>query len=89
MNKKEVVVKISRDAGISSSQAEKAFISFIQGIKDALKKGKRVTFSGFGSFEVRHRKASKGRNPRTGKPIVIPSAKKVKFIPSKSFNAYL
>jgi len=86
LNKKEIIGKMSRDAGITVLQARKAFNSLIQGIKSSLKKGKRVTFSGFGSFEVKMRNERKGRNPKTGEPIHIPSKRRIKFIPSKSFK---
>ena len=86
MNKKEITSKMSREAGITWLQAEKAFRSMIEGIKDSLKKGERVTFSGFGSFEVKKRKARQGRDPRTGEIISIPNKKRIKFNPSKSFK---
>jgi len=86
VNKKEIANKMSKDAGISFIQAEKAFNSMIEGIKNSLKKGERVTFSGFGSFEVKKRKARTGRNPKTGEVISIPKKKRVKFNPSKSFK---
>ena len=89
MNKKEITMTMAQDAGITYLQAEKAFNSMIQGIKASLKKGKRVTFSGFGSFEVKARKARKGRNPKTGDVITIPKKKRIKFNPSKSFKDYL
>lgn len=85
MNKKEITAKMSRDAGITLLQAEKAFTSMIGGMKSSLKKGKRVTFSGFGSLEVISRKARKGRNPKTGETIKIPKKRKIKFNPSRSF----
>ncbi len=77
---------MARDTGITLLQAEKAFSSLIEGIKESLKNGKRVTFSGFGSFEVKKTKARKGRNPKTGEPISIPGKKKIKFNPSRSFK---
>jgi DNA-binding protein HU-beta len=89
LNKKEIAMKMAKDAGITFLQAEKAFSSMIGGIKTSLKKGKRVTFSGFGSFEVKTRKARKGRNPKTGAAISIPKKKRVKFNPSKSFKESL
>lgn len=89
MTKKEITTKMSKDAGITSLQAQKAFHSLTEGIKSSLKKGKRVTFSGFGSFEVKSRKARKGRNPRTGETISIPTKKTVKFTPSKSLREAL
>lgn len=86
MNKKDIAAKISRDAGISYLQAEKAFNAMIEGIKDSLEKGKRVTFSGFGSFEIKKSKERKGRNPKTGEEISIPKKKRVKFNPSKKLK---
>lgn len=86
MNKKEIAMKMAKDAGTTFLQAEKAFNSMIEGIKASLKKGKRVTFSGFGSFEVKTRKARKGRNPKTGAVINVPKKKRIKFNPSKSFK---
>lgn len=89
MTKKEITAKMSKDAGITSLQAQKAFYSLTEGIKSSLKKGKRVTFSGFGSFEIKSRKARKGRNPRTGETISVPKKKTVKFTPSKSLKEAL
>ena len=86
MNKKEITAKMAKDAGITLFQAEKAFTSMIEGIKSSLKKGKRVTFSGFGSLEVISRKARKGRNPKTGEIIKIPKKNKIKFNSSRSFQ---
>ena len=83
MNKKQITHKMSKDAGITALQAEKAFQSLFKGITNALKKGERVTFSGFGSFEIRRRKARKGRNPKTGQSIQIPHKNRIKFNPSK------
>ncbi len=89
MNKKEITLKMSRDAGITLLQAQKAFHSMLEGMKGSLKKGERITVSGFGSFELIKRKARQGRNPRTGQTISIPSKKNVRFIPSRSFKESL
>jgi DNA-binding protein HU-beta len=86
VNKKDIAAKISRDAGISYLQAEKAFNAMIEGIKNSLEKGKRVTFSGFGSFEIKKSKARKGRNPKTGEEISVPKKRRVKFNPSKKLK---
>lgn len=89
MNKKEITLKMAKDAGITIQQARKAFNSFVAGVKKSLKKGERVTFSGFGSFQVRVRKARKGRNPKTGEEIMIPKKKRVKFNMSKTLKKTL
>jgi DNA-binding protein HU-beta len=83
VNKKQMTHKISRDAGITALQAEKAYQSMLLGMTDALAQGERVTFSGFGSFEIKKRKARQGRNPKTGEKLRIPQKKRVKFNPSR------
>ena len=83
MNKKEITAQMSKDAGITSPQADKAFRSLMEGIKNSLKKGERAAFSGFGSFEIKMGKKRKARNPTTGKLIAIPEKKRIKFKPGK------
>lgn len=89
MNKKEIIIRMAKDSGITALQAAKAFSSMMEGIRTSLKKGEKVTFSGFGSFEIKERKARKGRNPRTGAEVAIPPKKRVKFNPSKGLKAAL
>ncbi|MEW5902233.1 MAG: HU family DNA-binding protein [Acidobacteriota bacterium] len=86
MNKKEIIARMSKDAGVTALQAAKAFSAMMEGIKGTLRAGGKVTFSGFGSFEVKERKARKGRNPKTGAEVAIPPRKRVKFNPSKSLK---
>jgi DNA-binding protein HU-beta len=77
---------MSKDAGITYLQADKAFKTMMETIKKSLRMGKRVTLSGFGSFEVKSSKARKGRNPLTGETIFIPQKKRIKFTPSQSYK---
>ena len=48
--------------------------------------GERVQSIGFGTFEVRDRKARKGRNPQTGEEIDIPAAKVPAFKAGKGLR---
>ncbi len=47
-----------------------------------LKKEKRFSVPGFGTFTIRKRKARKGRNPRTGEEIKIKASKTIAFKPA-------
>lgn len=89
MNKKETISRMAKDSGITYLQASKAFSSLIEGIKGSLREGEKVTFSRFGSFDVKERKARKGRNPKTGAQVAIPPKKRIKFTPSKSLKVSL
>jgi DNA-binding protein HU-beta len=77
---------MANDAETSKAVAEKALNSFIDGVKKTLKKGKKVTLVGFGTFSISKRKARKGRNPRTGETITIKAAKVPKFTAGKALK---
>ena len=55
-------------------------------IAKAVKKDKRFTYPGFGTWTMKKRKARKGRNPQTGAEITIPATKTVTFKPSPSLK---
>ena len=42
-------------------------------------KSNKVTFPGFGSFEIRERAARMGRNPKSGEPMEIKASKSPAF----------
>ncbi len=71
MNKKDLVAKIASDARLTRSQAASALDAIVAGIQSSLVKGDRVTISGFGTFDVSHRKARMVRNPRNGAAMEI------------------
>ena len=89
MNKTALIGKISDDAGISKTAASNAVDSLIQSITGSLKKGQRVTLSGFGTFAVSKRKARTGRNPQTGEPIAIKAKRAVRFKAGKQLEETL
>ena len=60
----------------SKKAAGEAVDAMIAAIQKSLKKGNSVTLVGFGTFDVKKRKARTGRNPQTGKALKI-AAKKV------------
>ena len=90
MKKADMISRMAEGAGITKAQAEKAMDGLLEAIKEGLKDGGKVMFTGFGTFSLAAREARKGRNPRTGEVIDIPAYKAVKFTPSeglkKEFN---
>jgi DNA-binding protein HU-beta len=87
MTKAELVAQMAKAAGSSKSSADRAMNAFVVAVFDSLRKGRRVTISGFGTFCVNKRAARNGRDPRTGKEIAIPSAKVPRFKPSRSLKS--
>jgi DNA-binding protein HU-beta len=86
MTKAELVANMAKAAGASKSSADRAMNAFVSAIFESLRRGRRVTISGFGTFCVGKRAARNGRNPRTGKEITIPSARVPRFKPSRSLK---
>ena len=79
MTKAELIAQMAKDADISKAAAGRAYDSFFDNVTKTIKKKKKITFVGFGTFSVVRRKARKGRNPRTGETIKIKASKTVKF----------
>lgn len=86
MTKADLVAIMAKTAGGSKTAAEKAVNAMVGGIIESLRRGRRVTISGFGTFVVARRAARNGRDPRTGKAIKIPPAKVPRFRPSRSLK---
>jgi len=86
MTKAELVEAIRAGAGIGKGQAEKAVEAFQNAVTKSLKKGDKLTLTGFGTFGVSNRKARMGRNPQTGETIKIKAAKVPKFTPGKALK---
>jgi DNA-binding protein HU-beta len=79
MTKAELVERMAKDTKISKRAAETALNSFMASVRDSLRKGKRVSLVGFGTFAVGRRAARNGRNPQTGETIKIKATKVPKF----------
>jgi DNA-binding protein HU-beta len=86
MNKTELVSKVAESAEVSKAQAGRMVDAMLEAISGALAANDSVTLIGFGTFTVRERAARKGRNPRTGNPIEIKSAKIPAFKPGKALK---
>jgi len=81
MTKAELITSIGKEAKISKASAEKTLNAFTSSVTKVLKKGDKLTLTGFGTFSVAKRRARTGRNPQTGKEIKIPATRVAKFKP--------
>src|SRR3954470_5989864 len=79
VNKNDLAAAVASKTDMSKTDATTAVEAMLDIITKALKKGTEVRLVGFGSFYVRNRKASKGRDPRTGETINIKAVKLPKF----------
>ena len=86
MNKQELISSVAEAAGLTKADAGKAVEGVFDAITGALKKGDEVRLVGFGTFSVSKRKASTGRNPRTGEPMKISASTQPKFKAGKGLK---
>nr|WP_121116854.1 HU family DNA-binding protein [Croceibacterium ferulae] len=86
MNKNELIVAVAEASGLSRTDTTKAVESVFETITSTLSKGDEVRLVGFGTFTVSKRKASTGRNPRTGEPMTIKASSQPKFKAGKTLK---
>jgi DNA-binding protein HU-beta len=86
MNKAQLVERMAKSAKTSKAVCKDALEAFIASVGTALKTGKPVVLTGFGTFSVMKRKARTGVNPATGKKMQIPAKKVPKFKPGKALK---
>ncbi|MFL5524514.1 MAG: HU family DNA-binding protein [Gemmatimonadaceae bacterium] len=83
MNKQELIGHVADRSGMTRNDAMRAVETMLEVITSTLKRGDEVRLVGFGNFSVTRRKASTGRNPRTGEPMQIKASSQPKFRPGK------
>ncbi len=86
MNKQELIASVADATGLGRTDAAKAVEAVFEAITGALKKRDEVRLVGFGTFAVSERKASTGRNPRTGEPMTISASAQPKFKAGKGLK---
>lgn len=83
MTRTDLVHAVAGELDVSISRAGGAVDAVLHAIERGLQNGQEVRLAGFGTFAVSTRKATTGRNPRTGEVIAVPSTRSVKFRPGK------
>jgi DNA-binding protein HU-beta len=86
MNKNELIAEIADAVDVSKAKAAEALDAFTHIIAKALASGDEIRLVGFGTFTVVQRKATEGRNPRTGAVIKIAASRQPKFRAGKALK---
>lgn len=82
MTKAELIDIVAGEVeGVTKAQVGTIYDSVFATITRALNEDEKHRFQvgGFGTFELKHREARKGRNPATGAEIDIPASTSVGF----------
>ncbi|MDO5716932.1 MAG: HU family DNA-binding protein [Tissierellia bacterium] len=87
MNKSELIAAIAEKSELTKKDSERALNAFLEAVNETLVKGEKVQLVGFGTFEVRQRKAREGRNPRNPEEVIkIPASKAPVFKAGKALK---
>ena len=86
MNKSQLVESVAKKTGLSRREATVGIDSAFEIISKELKKGGKITLTGFGTFDVGKRRARAGVNPRTGAKIKIAASRMPRFRPSRDLK---
>ncbi len=87
MNKQDLVMQIANKEELTQKKSDEIISTICETVMKTLSKGQKVTLAGFGTFAARKRKERKGRNPKTGEEIQIPSSIVPKFSAGKGFKS--
>ncbi|MDA0871766.1 MAG: HU family DNA-binding protein [Firmicutes bacterium] len=87
MNKTELIAVLANEAKVTQKVAEEVLRALTNTVSETLQRGEKVVVTGFGTFEVRHRVARQGKNPRTGQPITVPAQNTPAFRAGKLLKA--
>ena len=86
MNKQELIGVVAETTGLGRGDAARAVEAVLDTVGRELSEGREVRIVNFGTFSVGVRKASPGRNPRTGEPISIDATRQPKFRAGKQLK---
>ena len=79
MTKADMVELVYEQIGVSKREAARIVETIFDVIKETLERGDNVKISGFGSFNIQHKKPRRGRNPQTGEEITISARRVLSF----------
>ena len=81
LTKKDLVLLVSKDTGITQVDVKRVIQRTLDFLIEGLKEGKTIELRNFGVFKVRQRAPRRGRNPKTGEEVPVPPKRVVVFKP--------
>ena len=86
MTKADIVNEIAKSTGVEKVMVQTIVEAFMEEVKGSLEKKENVYLRGFGTFEVKTRKAKTGRNITKNTTVIIPEHKVPAFKPCPEFK---
>ncbi len=86
MNKGELIDFVATEMESTKAEATKAVEAVMQAIQEGVKTKDKVTITGFGTFQKKHRAERQGINPATKQPMTIAASTTCSFKPATAFK---
>ena len=86
VSKADLVDSVAEKSDMTKKDVKTVMDTMLAQVGAHLKKGDKVQLTGFGTFEVRNRKARTGVKPGTTEKIQIPASKYPAFKPGKGLK---
>jgi integration host factor subunit alpha len=79
LTKSDIIERISEILDLTEHEAKDTVEALLEIIKFTLASGEDIMISGFGRFQVNEKAPRKGRNPATGKDMMLKGRRVVTF----------
>ena len=89
MSKAPIAAAIKEKTGCTVVEAQAAANAVFETISEVLAADGILQLGGFGTFRVVARNKRDGKNPRTGKPMLVAASKTIRFKPSPRLRSKL
>jgi DNA-binding protein HU-beta len=86
ISKADLVKELAEKTGMGQKETKALVDGLFERVSSHLKQGNKVQLTGFGTFEVRERKARTGVKPGTTERVKIPASKVPAFKAGKSLK---
>lgn len=81
LTKKDLVLTVAKTTGVTQVEVKRVVQGLLDQLIEHLKAGQTIELRNFGVFKVRQRAPRRGRNPKTGQEVPVPSKRVVVFKP--------
>ena len=89
LTKRDLAISIAKEAGVAQVDAKRVIQRLLDHLIESLKEGKTIELRNFGVFKVKQRAPRRGRNPKTGQEVPVPSRRVVVFKPGLLMRVHI
>ncbi len=79
LTKQTIIEKIAEKNNLKPTEAKDTLETLLEIMKSTLASGEDIMISGFGKFQVNEKAPRKGRNPATGRSMMLDGRRTVTF----------